>query len=374
MGTGRVGVVISGCGDLTQRAILPHLREADVCQQVRVVGLYDVDVSRAKDAADRFQVPHVAEDFAELLTLPDAELAIIASPMAVHAEQAIAALRSGKHVYLQKPMATTIDDANRVLAEAARSRAKVVVAPVQRLCPAYRHIQSTLREGEIGSVFWALTANHQPLAPGLQGQPRSWLTGQDAGPVRDTTLYSLTLLTDLFGPVERIVCASNRRQGPVATGAAADDNTLLSLEFGEEVLAVATGSYAVGGRLVPAGFLGIYGTQGSIETVQVDPVTWLPTQVEVRTREPHGRISSRVADYPLSGVPHLGGRHARLPEAQVHADIMHLVECVLSDTVPLATVEQACHLVEVIEKSAAAAQTGVRQRIESRFPFPREEC
>jgi predicted dehydrogenase len=192
--------------------------------------------------------------------------------------------------------------------------------------------------------------------------------------VRDTTLYSLTLLTDLFGPVKQIVGASNRRQRAVSTAAAADDNTLLTLELAEGVLAVATGSYAVAGRLVPAGFLGIYGAQGSIETVQVDPVTWLPTQVEIRTRDPHGQISSRVRDCPLSGVPRLGGRHARLPEAQVHADIMHLVQCILSDTVPLATVEQARHLVEVIEKAAAAAQTGLRQCIESRFPFPRKEC
>jgi predicted dehydrogenase len=370
MGADQLGVVIAGCGDLTQRAILLHLSQPDVRRQVRVVGLYDPDASRAQAAAARFHVAAVAGDFAELLDLPEGEMVIVASPMAVHAEQAIAALKSGKHLYLQKPLATTPADADRLLAAAAQSRSKVLVAPVQRLCPAYCRINDAIEQGEIGPVFWALTANHQPLAPGLDGQERSWLTGRDAGPVRDTTLYSLTLLTDLFGPVERVACASGRRLGPADSPLLADDNTVLILEFREHVLAVATGSYAAGGRLVPAGFLGVYGSCGSIETTRVDPLTWLPTQIEVRARKSDGTVEDRAIDCPLCEVPHLGGRHAELPEAQVHADIMHLVRCILEDTPPLPTLAQARHLVDVIDKATLAARTGVRECIESRFPWP----
>jgi len=76
-----VGVGIAGCGDLTQRAILPHLAEPDVCKKVRVAAVFDVDVSRAEAASKSFQVPQVAASYAELLELPAVDMVIVASPI-----------------------------------------------------------------------------------------------------------------------------------------------------------------------------------------------------------------------------------------------------------------------------------------------------
>ena len=370
-----VGVGIAGCGDLTRRAILPHLAEPDAREKVAVLGLCDINTDIARQAAESFGVPHVAGDFEELLELGGVELVIIATPVSAHAEQAVAALSRGKHLYLQKPIATTLHDADRVLAEAAQSGSRVVAAPVQRLCPVFGHIKEALRRGELGTVYWALTAAHWPFAPGLSASRWDWLKLPDAGPLRDTTIYSLTTLTDLFGPVRSVAAVSSQLAVPPQTGVRlADDNVLLALELDGGVLAFATGGFAWAGRIVPAGFLGIYGEGGTIETTQIDPATWYPTEVEIRTGSSPDQVQSRLFGYPMTEVPHLSGRHALLPEAQAYADIMHLVDAILQDTAPLATLEQARHVVEVIGLAHASAETGERIKTSTTFQPERGGC
>jgi len=364
----QVGLAITGCGDLTRRALLPHLSEPDAKQKVAVIGLHDVKVEAARQAAESFGVPHVARDLEDLIELPGVELLVVATPVSAHADAALAALRSGKHLYLQKPMATNLSDAERVLAAAARAHSKVLAAPLQRLCPVLVQVREALQRAEIGPVYWALTTGHWPFAPGLSPSRWDWLKLRDAGPLRDTTIYSLTTLTDLFGPVRSVAAASSRVGMPADEAPAlADNNTVLALGLEGGVLAVATGGFACEGRVVPAGFLGIYGAAGSIETTGIDPATWYPTEAEVRRRASEGPVETRLIRCPLSEMPYLSGRHASLPEAQAYVDVMHLVDSILQDTSPLPTLEQARHVVEVIDRACLAAETGQRQCVESRF-------
>lgn len=366
----RIGLV--GCGDLTIRGVLPHLSQPDAREKMEVVALSDIDAQRARVTAKRFEVPQWFEDCEKMLDHPRVELALILTPTACHAEQAIAALQRGKHVYLQKPMAATLHDAERIVAAAGKSARKLLVAPVQRLCPLIGRLRQILQRGELGVVFWCLTATHFPTTCEGSGFDRTWHYGLMGGPVRDRTLYSLMTLTDLFGPARKVTAMANLRipvrqlqesdgvSGPLLVET--EDNMVLLLEFAGGVLAVASGNYCADGRAVPAGFIGIYGSQGSIETAEIDPATWYPARLEMRLGDELSSIEG-----PLETVPGLRGVHSRLPEAQVYADILHFVDCLRENQDLVSDPSQACHLVEIVEKAYRAARTGTAQTLLTTF-------
>jgi predicted dehydrogenase len=365
---------IAGCGDLTVRGVLPHLSEPDAREKMDVVAVCDIDARRARATAERFGVPHWSASCEEMLDDPRIDLVCILTPASCHAEQAIAGLEHGKHVYLQKPMAATVREAEGVAAAAEKSGRKLLVAPVQRLCPLIGRLRRTLRQGDLGTVFWCLTATHFPTTCEGSGFDRTWHYGPMGGPVRDRTLYSLATLTDLVGPVRKVTAMANLRipvrqlterdGAPGLRQVETDDNVVLLLEFTAGILAVASGNYCVDGQAVPVGFIGVYGSHGSIETSEIDPATWYPTRLRMRVGEKTSSI-----DGPLETIPGLQGAHARLPEAQVYADIFHLVDCLLENKELISHPSEARHLVEIIEKAYEAARTGITQKLLTTFHY-----
>ena len=104
-----IGVI--GCGQIAQAVHLPILERLP---GVRVTALADVDAARLSQAGAR--VPRAARfsDYARLLATAQVDAVVVCVPPALHAEVAIAALQADKHVYLEKPLATTLDDGERV--------------------------------------------------------------------------------------------------------------------------------------------------------------------------------------------------------------------------------------------------------------------
>ncbi|MEW5980478.1 MAG: Gfo/Idh/MocA family oxidoreductase [Acidobacteriota bacterium] len=368
----KIAVACVGCGDLALRGVLPHLALRDAHDKVELVAVCDVDEERARTTSQRFNVGNWQTDYNQLLRDPSVEMVLLLTPTPLHAEQAIAAMRSGKHVYLQKPIGGSLEEAQGVVSESEKNGVRLLVAPAQRLCPLIGEMRKRIVNGEIGTVYWALTATHWPTTYEGSDFDRSWHYRKGGGPLCDRTIYSLATLTDLVGPARRVTALSglretHRHSKDRNVRVEVHDNTLLLLEHAQGVYAVATGNYCKDGKVVPAGFIGIYGSQGSMETVEVDPGTWYPTKVEVRCDSGKEGWVQHTVQCSLDEVPGLTGGHALLPEAHVYADIMHLVDCVLEDKEPICHIGQAQHLVEVIEKAYLAAETGQTQTVTTRF-------
>lgn len=247
-----------------------------------------------------------------------------------------------------------------------------MVAPVNRLCPMTAMLKDVIAGGELGTIYSVMTATHFPADYGGSGFDRSWHYGAAGGPIRDRTIYSLTTLTDLFGAARRVTAMSNLRNPSVRAdaaraGAAIDDNSLILLEFADGVQAVASGTFSMEGEMVRACFLGVYGSDGTIETTTLDPLTWFPTEARVRTRDVNGEVSSRTISCPLTEVPALDPPHDKIDECHVYADIAHLADGVLSGRTPLETAAQARHIVDIIDKAYGAAKTGQTQALTTAF-------
>jgi predicted dehydrogenase len=379
----RVRAGLIGCGSLSLVGILPQLAEADARERVELVAVCDVNEERARQAAARFGVPDAYADARRIIDRDDIELVLVITPIALHHEYALAALRAGKHVYVQKTMTTTYAEAQE-LVETARARGlTLVAAPGQMLAPAMRGMKRLVDEGGLGSVYWAWGStpgwNHEyePTRQGddvLHSVDPSWYYKPGGGPQRDVTVYVLHSLTGILGPAQRVAAMSGRRQSerrwrdkviPVEV----DDNTLLLLDFGNATFAVAGGHSSRTGKLVQWGAMGVYGAAGFVETLEIEPLSGHPTKLQVDSVQavPELRAIGDGVFEPATWLPGVDARHATIPEPHVYADILHCVDCITEGTAPIASAEHAAHVVEIIEKGYLAARTGQTQVLESKF-------
>src|SRR5579863_5830086 len=87
-----------------------------------VVAVGERSCERAEEAATKFSIPDVHQDYKEILARKDIDVVSIALPNYLHAPVAVEALQAGKHVMLDKPIATKASDAGRIVAAAKRAR------------------------------------------------------------------------------------------------------------------------------------------------------------------------------------------------------------------------------------------------------------
>lgn len=154
-------IAIIGCGKIAQMRHIPELVEHP---GVELVAVCDQDKKRAKALADQYRVPLVFSSPKELLGSTDLDGAVICVPNALHAEVSLLAMRSGTHVLVEKPMATTSRDCHRLVETADRLNKVLLVGHNQRLHPVYRRVKDIVQGGMIGSVI-QFTANFQHSGP-----------------------------------------------------------------------------------------------------------------------------------------------------------------------------------------------------------------
>jgi len=144
----RIGVI--GCGAIAQRR---HICEAAANKNAKIVALCDINLDRAKEIAAKYGVANTYADYKDLLKNEKLDLVVVATPNALHAEQTIAALQAGNHVLVEKPMATTLADADAMIAAADKAGKKLMVGMNQRLMPAHVKAKKILDSGVLGKVL-----------------------------------------------------------------------------------------------------------------------------------------------------------------------------------------------------------------------------
>jgi predicted dehydrogenase len=380
----RIKAALIGCGSLSQRGVLPHLCQSDARERIELIAVCDVVEERARQTAERFGVPAYYAQVDALLAQADLDLVLVITPITYHYANALAAIEAGKHVYIQKAMATTLAEADALLAARDRMGVKLAAAPGYELFPTTQQIRRIVADGVLGRVAVVYTYTmgfgheREPIRGGddpLTAIDPSWYYRPGAGPLPDVTVYALQLATSVLGPVRRVTALANKltpertwRGQPIAIEI--EDNNVVLMEFSSGALAVATGADCRGGARTPWGGLTLYGTAGVLDVTDVDQASGYPTRFEVQGGIwPEAEPSRRTREYlaELGDQPYLRGEHLAIEEPHVYADIMDLADAIREDRPPRATGEQARHVVEIIEQAQLAAHSGQTQELTSTF-------
>ncbi|HZR84102.1 MAG TPA: Gfo/Idh/MocA family oxidoreductase [Candidatus Binatia bacterium] len=156
----RFGVV--GCGVI---AYWTHLRVIRGVRSAALVAAADPDPD-ARARARRLTGLPVCADAAEVIARGDVDAVVVAAPPAAHAELAVAAARGGKHVYLEKPIATTASDGRRVVAAVDEARVVAAIGFNRRRHPAFERARDVVRAGRLGAVRAVHSSFCEPTAAG----------------------------------------------------------------------------------------------------------------------------------------------------------------------------------------------------------------
>jgi predicted dehydrogenase len=142
-----VRVALFGCGWIQDF----HARGVRECGH-EVVAVANHREESATTFAERHGIPRVTTDWEALARDPEVEAAVVATPNALHAPQSVALLDAGKHVLVEKPMATSVAECDAMIDAAARGGASLMVAHCWRFHPDVQAMRARIATGELGEV------------------------------------------------------------------------------------------------------------------------------------------------------------------------------------------------------------------------------
>jgi predicted dehydrogenase len=198
-----LGVGLIGCGNVS-RQYLPNGPRLD---GLRYVACADVDAAAAERAAAEHDLEPCTPD--ELLQRPDVDVVLNLTPPDWHAEVALKAIAAGKHVYTEKPLATSVERAREVLDAAAPAGVLVGCAPDTFLGAGIQTLKAALEAGAIG-VPALLQIRMLARPPEVWHPSPAFLYADLAGPLLDLGPYAVTTAVELVGPVRRVAALASR--------------------------------------------------------------------------------------------------------------------------------------------------------------------
>ncbi|MFI6698640.1 Gfo/Idh/MocA family protein [Streptomyces sp. NPDC050509] len=260
----RIGIL--GAGDIFGR----YVEGLRTFPELDVVRVADIDTSRAKQAAAEHGIP-ASGDADELLADDSVGIVVNITPPQFHAETVMAALEAGKHVYVEKPLAATIEEAREVLDAATRGRYLLGSAPDTFLGSAVQTARNALDNGLIGEPVGATAFVRSSRVETRHPDPRAFY-GPAGGPVLDMGPYYMAALVNCLGPVAQ-VSAATRIGAPtrkvtsperVVDEVTVEVSTHVSatLTFASGVIGTALMSFDVWDTELPR--IEIYGTEGTL--------------------------------------------------------------------------------------------------------------
>lgn len=224
----------------------------------RVSAVCDIDEERAREAAAVHNA-RVWSDFEGMLDQEEIDVVDICLPTHLHKDFAVGAMRRGKHVFCEKPIASSEESAGEMLREAVGRGVKLSVGQVVRYFPPYARAAAIVSEGKIGTPKLIRTTRTGAFP--LQGR-KSWYSDHElsGGVLLDLVIHDFDWIRHNFGEVERVYAKNLARRGSEQM-----DHCLVSLRLRNGAIAHVEGSWAYPLGSVFGSTFEIVGTKGQLE-------------------------------------------------------------------------------------------------------------
>lgn len=362
----RVGII--GVGNVLNQ----YLDKIGVHPEVEIVALADVDHEAAKARAGEYSVSKVLSP-EELLADDEVEVVLNLTPPRLHAPVTLQAIAAGKHVVSEKPFATSLDEAQRILDAARLAGVQVGSAPTTFLGSGMQTSRKLIDDGWIGDPVAAFASfacrGYEHWHPNVDP-----FYSAGAGPMLDIGPYLITNLVNIFGPARRVAATAPRssetRPRPGKNGGyqgviqiQTPTHVTGTIDFESGASATVFVSWDVWNHNLP--HLEIYGTGGSLAAPNPDHFSGAPV---LRRGEPR--------DLALDMTPPGGGDWRETPITHRDdayrgiglAEFGHAIRAGVESRIGGAF---AYHVLEILLAFEASSELGRHLDIESRCERPR---
>ncbi len=310
---------------------LEHAKAYHANSDTELVAIATRSAQRLASVQEVVTAEVASTDYDEVLARNDLDIVSIATPDHVHAEQAVAALERGCHVFCEKPLCVSIEEAQAIVAAANRAGTKFLTGQILRFAPYFRTLKSIYDDGDLGEAFFAEADYLHDLTPFLAGP--SWRS--DPAHPQDMVLgggcHPIDLLRWFFGDVKSVYAIATKKS--LADQPFPYDTILLSLSFETGLLGKVLVS--VGCKRPYQLNFAIYGTEGTL-------------------------VNSGLFLEKIAGLRDFMQMPLETPEEFPHyaLEVEHLVNCIRNDEQPLVDAREGARTVATCVAGIEAIRRG----------------
>ena len=351
----KLRVAVIGCGSVSNR-YLPQLKSSAL---IDVVSLCDIKYDRALAQNKQYNVNATTyPNIDAMLAGVPFDMMVTITDMQMHGQLNKKALMAGKHVWSEKPMANTYAEGKALLDLAKSKHIRFWGAPAVVDSPQFAFMSKAIQEGKLGRIA---SAHGQYGHTGPTWSAFFYEKG--GGSMPDLGVYNMATLTGLLGPAKSVM-AMTSIVNPERTvddkgriKVEAEDNAHLLLEHDKNIISHVMcgfnyfdphGHEAKGQSLHS---IQIYGDLGNMRLIGYD---WETSGVMLDTSwtEPAKLYATESEGYEWQEGARVTG------------------ESIIKGTEPRINVEHALHVLEIIEGARKSSATGIKVKLESKFPWP----
>ncbi|ADU30524.1 Gfo/Idh/MocA family protein [Evansella cellulosilytica] len=332
----KLKVSIIGCGSI---AINRHIPEFHDNKNVEIVAVCDIVSERAEKMAELYDTKAYT-DYKEVLKLSEVDAVSVCLPNYLHAPVSIDALNAGKHVLCEKPMATSQEEADEMIAAAKKNDKKLMIAHNQRFVDSHRKAKEIIDSGKLGKIFsFKTTFGHPgPEDWSIDGASSWFFKKEEAymGAMGDLGVHKADLMRYLLGDFSEVgsFIETNAKENTDV-----DDNAVCVLRTENGVIGTLAASWAY----VTGSYNGtiIYGQEGTLR-LEDDPEHSLIEEYK----------NGHVIKHKLSKI------QSNEDGARTNTHVIdHFVESVLENKQPLIDGEEGMKSLQIILGAIKSQET-----------------
>lgn len=333
-GTKQIGIGVIGCGYWGPNLI----RNFHQIKGSRVVAVADLNEKRLAHIAELYPGVTATPDYQQVIARPEVEAVVVATPVGTHSKFVMDALRAGKHVLVEKPMAISSAECQEMVDEAARRNLRLMVGHTFEYTEAVRKVKQILDEGTLGQLYYV---NTQRLNLGL--------FQKDVNVIWDLAPHDISILLYLLGGKEP--------KAVWATGAAhinpkIEDVATVTMEFEGGLIAFIQCSWLDPKKVRQTVLVGskkmlVFNDIEPTEKIWIyDRGVDVPPHYDTFDQFPY---TYRYGDIM---IPRIGGSEPLRVEAQ------HFLDCINTGAAPLSDGNSGLRVVKILEATSRSLQNG----------------
>lgn len=339
----KIKVGIIGSGFIADHHAFSYRQLPDV----EIVGVSSVLIDQAKDLMKKYKIPgEPIKDYKELLKM-DCDAVSICLPNYLHKEVGIAALESGKHIMIEKPLARNSEEGKTLVDTAKKVKKQIFYCENNMYAPAFRKVRQTIEEGALGTIYMARGKEQH------SGPHSGWFYKKQqagGGALIDLGIHDIACLVWFLGcDVKKVFCQTAITQPDRGNfgNCDVDDNAMGILYFENGAMVTIEESWTA-----PGGYdmkFELYGTSGQII---VDPCRMTPLVV----------YSERGYGYAVEKASSTAGWTYPVPEEAwtfgYPQEMAHFVNCIKTGEKPLTDGNYGLKILKIVDAMYKSSESG----------------
>lgn len=324
----KIKAAVIGVGNMGKH----HARNYFELRDVNLVGISDLDLALGQEIASKYECKYYS-DYKQLLVQERPQLVSVVVPTRYHLQVGLDVIQAGANLLMEKPIAFTSEDGNKLITEANRNKVKISVGHIERFNPAVRELKKMVDRGDLGEITSIVTRRVGTFPPQIR----------DANVVIDLAVHDIDVINYILNRQPDFIFAS----GGHALIEDREDHAEIFMKYGK------VGCFVQVNWITPIKIrtLSVTGNKGSVEVNYVTQKLTVHKSVINKQPDTFGEFLIKFGETKTEELSASG-------EEPLKLEVKSFIEAIVNDKAPEVTGEDGVRALAIAEKALLSISTG----------------